>query len=99
MSRFHTLLALAGTATAAALALSFAPAAGAATGGYVALGDSYSSGVGAVLHQLQRLLRPQPQRLPGAVRRRPPPELLRLVACSGAKTTDVNSNQLSALSS
>ncbi|MBB2893709.1 SGNH/GDSL hydrolase family protein [Flexivirga oryzae] len=87
---------------ATALAMSFVPAlaANAATVNYVALGDSYSSGVGAGDYIGSS----------GSCDRSPnaysalwadahDPSSYKSVACSGAKTSDVIANQLSALSS
>ncbi|HEX5309307.1 MAG TPA: SGNH/GDSL hydrolase family protein [Solirubrobacteraceae bacterium] len=87
-----------GGAIAMALAV-FGPAAVAAAQQYVALGDSYSSGVGSRVFYEE----------PGECDRSPyayGPKIaanrgytLNFEACSGAKTTEVNSNQLSHLSS
>ena len=67
---------------------------------YVALGDSYASGVGAGSYTTQsgscmRSTKAYPRLWANAHA----PASFRFVACSGAKTTDVNANQLSALSS
>jgi lysophospholipase L1-like esterase len=72
----------------------------AATVRYVALGDSYSSGVGAGSYidssgDCLRSTKAYSQLWANAHS----PASYRSVACSGAKTTDVNANQLSALSS
>lgn len=100
MSRFRSLLAAAGAATAAVLALTMAPAAGAATGGYVALGDSYSSGVGAGSYiSSSGSCDRSPNAYSALYNNAHHPSSYASVACSGAKTTDVNANQLSALSS
>jgi len=87
-----------GAAIAFALAV-LVPAATAAAQQYVALGDSYSSGVGSRVFYEE----------PGECYRSPDaygPKIaaakgytLNFEACSGAKTTDVNANQLSNLSS
>jgi lysophospholipase L1-like esterase len=76
-----------------------APAAAASASQYVALGDSYSSGVGTRVFYTES----------GSCKRSPeayPPKVasqkgytLSFQACSGAKTTDVNANQLGTLSS
>ncbi|HEY0166806.1 MAG TPA: SGNH/GDSL hydrolase family protein [Jatrophihabitans sp.] len=76
--------------------LTAAPA-NAITGGYVALGDSYSSGVGSGSESGGCLQ--SPTAYPGLWNAAHHPSSYRMVACSGAKTTDVNANQLSALSS
>ena len=77
-----------------------APAQAASTVRYVALGDSYASGVGAGSYTVrERLLPAQHQGLPRPVgRRQRPPPRTPSVACSGATTTSVTSSQLSALS-
>ena len=67
---------------------------------YIALGDSYSSGVGAGSYTSEsgdclRSTKAYSQLWATAHA----PASYRSVACSGAKTTDVNANQLSALSS
>jgi hypothetical protein len=76
-----------------------APAAVASASQYVGLGDSYSSGVGTRVFYSES----------GSCKRSPeayPPKVasergytLSFQACSGAKTTDVNANQLGTLSS
>src|SRR4051794_24238350 len=71
--------------------------ANAMAGGYVALGDSYSSGVGSGSESGSCLQ--SPTAYPGLWNSAHHPSSYRMVACSGAKTTDVNANQLSALSS
>jgi lysophospholipase L1-like esterase len=76
------------------------PAAQAATVNYVALGDSYSSGVGSGSYTSEsgsclRSTLAYSQLWTNAHG----PTSYRSVACSGAKTTDVNANQLGALSS
>jgi lysophospholipase L1-like esterase len=75
------------------------PAAAASASQYVGLGDSYSSGVGTRVFYSES----------GSCKRSPeayPPKVaaakgytLSFQACSGAKTTDVNANQLGTLSS
>jgi lysophospholipase L1-like esterase len=84
----------------AAVLVAAAPAASAAGARYVALGDSYSSGVGAGSYTAEsgscdRSTNAYPQLWANAHA----PASYVSVACSGAKTTDVNANQLSALSS
>lgn len=73
--------------------------AGAAALNYVALGDSYASGVGSGSYLASsgdclRSTRAYPQLWANAHQ----PSSYTSVACSGAKTTDVTANQLSALS-
>lgn len=86
-------------ATVAAIIVG-APAAQAAGANYVALGDSYASGVGSGSYTsesgscLRSTLAYSQLWANGHA-----PASYRSVACSGAKTTDVNANQLSALSS
>jgi lysophospholipase L1-like esterase len=77
-----------------------APSAAATTVNYVALGDSYSSGVGAGSYTSSsgsclRSTNAYSQLWANAHS----PTSYVSVACSGAKTTDVNANQLSALNS
>ena len=72
----------------------------AATVNYVALGDSYAAGVGSGSYisssgSCSRSTLAYPQLWANAHA----PSSFNFVACSGAKTTDVNANQLSALSS
>jgi lysophospholipase L1-like esterase len=74
--------------------------ANAAVVNYVALGDSYASGVGSGSYTSEsgwclRSTKAYPQLWTNGHA----PSSFRFVACSGAKTTDVNANQLSALSS
>jgi lysophospholipase L1-like esterase len=76
------------------------PAAQAAGANYVALGDSYASGVGSGSYTSEsgscmRSTLAYPQLWTNGHA----PSSFKFVACSGAKTTDVNANQLSALSS
>jgi lysophospholipase L1-like esterase len=73
------------------------PPAAAATVNYVALGDSYSSGVGAG-GETGSCLR-SPHAYPQLWANAHAPTSFQFVACSGAKTTDVSANQISALSS
>ena len=94
----RSLLALAGAAVSlATTAMLMAAPANAMTGGYVALGDSYSSGVGSGSETGSCLQ--SPTAYPGLWNSAHHPSSYKMVACSGAKTTDVNANQLSALSS
>jgi len=95
-TRFALLVALASALT---LTLGVSPAA-AATVNYVALGDSYSSGVGSGSYTSSsgsclRSTLAYSQLWANAHA----PSSYVSVACSGAKTTDVNANQLSALNS
>ena len=76
------------------------PSAAAAGANYVALGDSYASGVGSGSYTSEsgsclRSTLAYPQLWTNGHA----PSSFKFVACSGAKTTDVNANQLSALSS
>jgi len=101
MFRARSLLGLAGAAVAATVSLALVPAsAGAATGGYVALGDSYSSGVGAGNYiSSSGSCDRSPNAYSALYNNAHHPSSYVSVACSGAKTTDVNANQLAALSS
>src|SRR5579875_1240889 len=83
-----------------AVSVALAPSANAATVNYVALGDSYSSGVGAGSYisssgSCDRSTKAYPALWAAANH----PTSYTSVACSGAKTTDVIANQLPALSS
>ncbi|HET9102471.1 MAG TPA: SGNH/GDSL hydrolase family protein [Solirubrobacteraceae bacterium] len=91
-------LALLGALTVATVAGWALPAIAAAAPGYVALGDSYSSGVGTRVYYSDGT---SCERSPDAY----PPKIsaargyaLSFQACSGAKTGDVNSSQLGPLS-
>ena len=76
-----------------------APAAVAAASQYVALGDSYSSGVGTrVFYSESGSCKRSPEAYPPKVASQKG-YTLSFQACSGAKTTDVNSNQLGTLTS
>ncbi|WP_306213939.1 SGNH/GDSL hydrolase family protein [Actinoplanes sp. RD1] len=72
------------------------PAVAAATGDYVALGDSYSSGVGAP-GQTGSCSR-SPSSYPGLFAAAHDPASYTLVACGGATTDTLRATQLSALS-
>lgn len=85
---------------AVGLALTGATSANAATGGYVALGDSYSSGVGAGSYisssgSCDRSTNAYPYLWNAAHS----PSSFSFLACSGATTDDVLANQLGSLSS
>lgn len=98
--RMRPLFALAGAATALALtALLTAAPASAMTGGYVALGDSYSSGVGAGSYTAESGSCDRSTNAYSALwNAAHHPSSYVSVACSGATTSTVNSSQLSALS-
>ncbi|WP_091613022.1 SGNH/GDSL hydrolase family protein [Micromonospora mirobrigensis] len=98
-SRLVTLALSAATSLAAVFALA-TPALAAPTDQYVALGDSYASGVGAGSYttesgSCQRSTNAYPALYNAYVQ----PASYRSVACSGARTTDVINSQLGALSS
>ncbi|MGI5240589.1 SGNH/GDSL hydrolase family protein [Dactylosporangium sp. CA-139066] len=98
-SRLVTLTLSMAAALTAVLAAA-APASAAAADRYVALGDSYASGVGADGYtsesgSCQRSV----NAYPALYNARDKPASYRSVACSGATTADVINNQLSALSS
>ncbi|MFG2405029.1 SGNH/GDSL hydrolase family protein [Streptomyces brevispora] len=85
---------------AAAAALGMAQPASAATGGYVALGDSYSSGVGAGSYLSDSgACRRSTNAYPYLWAAANSPSSFNFVACSGATTSSVASSQLGALSS
>jgi lysophospholipase L1-like esterase len=99
-SRYARLALIAATACAAAvpLVLVATPASAQTAVNYVALGDSYSSGVGAGSYSggsCERSSNAYPQLWANAHAG----TTLSFVACSGATTSDVVSSQLSALSS
>jgi len=76
-----------------------APAAVASASQYVGLGDSYSSGVGTrVFYESSGSCKRGPEAYPPKVASQKG-YTLSFQACSGAKTTDVNANQLGTLSS
>ncbi|MFJ8882548.1 SGNH/GDSL hydrolase family protein [Streptomyces sp. NPDC102402] len=87
-------------AIAAVAALGVAQPASAAGGNYVALGDSYSSGVGAGSYTSESgdCLR-STKAYPYLWKNANNPSSFTFVACSGATTSSVSSGQLSALSS
>ncbi len=92
--------ALLSIAVAALCVLTGMPSAQAAGANYVALGDSYAAGVGSGSYistsgSCSRSTLAYPQLWANAHA----PASFKFVACSGAKTTDVNANQLSSLSS
>ena len=70
-----------------------APAAGSADT-YVALGDSFSSGVGTNSYTLSSSCRRGVYAYPWLVAQQRPNTSLTFVACSGARTTDVMANQI-----
>lgn len=77
-----------------------APAHASATDRYVALGDSYASGVGAGSYTSESgACKRSNNAYPALYNANVRPASYRSVACSGATTTDVINNQLSALSS
>jgi lysophospholipase L1-like esterase len=83
----------------AVLAAVLIPAASAAASQYVALGDSYSSGVGTrTFYEESGSCKRSPKAY-GPLVAAANGYTLSFQACSGAKTTDVNSNQLGTLSS
>ncbi|MEU8003105.1 SGNH/GDSL hydrolase family protein [Catellatospora sp. NPDC049111] len=99
-SRLLTFTASLATAFTVLVALAATPAQAASTVRYVALGDSYSSGVGAGSYtsesgSCQRSTKAYPALWAAANA----PASYAFVACSGATTTSVTSSQLSALSS
>ncbi|HWG09289.1 MAG TPA: SGNH/GDSL hydrolase family protein [Solirubrobacteraceae bacterium] len=83
----------------AVLAAVLIPAAAAAASQYVALGDSYSSGVGTrTFYEESGSCKRSPKAY-GPLVAAAKGYTLNFEACSGAKTTDVNANQLGKLSS
>lgn len=91
---------IAATTALAAAAIGAAIPAKAATVNYVALGDSYSSGVGAGNYYASSgSCDRSPNAYPALWAAANSPASFTFAACSGAKTTDVINSQLSALSS
>jgi lysophospholipase L1-like esterase len=73
------------------------PAAGG--GGYAALGDSYSSGVGTGSYTLDSACKRSVYAYPYLYAQKHPGTSLAFVACSGAKTSDVLATQIQAVTS
>jgi hypothetical protein len=82
-----------------ALALCGVLAAAASADNYVALGDSYSAGTGTRDYSLNSTCNRGPYAYPYLIKQDRPNTNLNFVACSGAKTTDVMNNQISAVTS
>jgi len=66
---------------------------------YVALGDSFSSGVGTGSYTLSSSCKRSVYAYPYLVSQQRPDTALSFVACSGAKTTDLMANQIQAVTS
>ena len=75
------------------------PASAASADNYVALGDSYSSGVGTNSYTLSSSCLRSTYAYPYLLSQQRANTSLNFVACSGAKTTDVMANQISAVTS
>jgi lysophospholipase L1-like esterase len=73
------------------------PAAAASADNYVALGDSYASGVGTNSYTLSSSCLRSTYAYPYLLSQQRPNTSLNFVACSGATTTDVMNNQISAV--
>jgi GDSL-like Lipase/Acylhydrolase family len=73
------------------------PAGAAAADRYVALGDSFASGVGTGSYMLSSSCRRSVYAYPYLVSQQRPDTTLDFVACSGARTTDVMANQIQAV--
>jgi lysophospholipase L1-like esterase len=87
------------TAVAAATAIGLAAPASAAAGRYVALGDSYSSGTGAGSYGSSGSCKRSANSYPQLWANANAPSSFAFVACSGAVTSDVLNNQISAVTS
>ena len=83
----------------AIVAFVLAPAGSALADNYVALGDSYSSGTGTNSYTLSSSCLRSVYAYPYLVASQRPNTSLNFVACSGATTTDVMNNQISAVNS
>ena len=84
-------------ALACALFALAAPAGAGAVDRYVALGDSFSSGVGTGSYTLSSSCRRSVYAYPYLVSQQRPNTALDFVACSGATTSDVMANQIQAV--
>ncbi len=93
----HVLRRLAPIVGALVLALSLAATASADL--YTALGDSYSSGTGTGSYTLSSSCQRSVYAYPYLVSQQRANTTLSFLACSGAKTTDVNSSQIPSMSS
>jgi lysophospholipase L1-like esterase len=82
-----------------ALALCLSLAGVASADLYTALGDSYSSGTGTGSYTLNSSCQRSVYAYPYLVSQQRANTTLSFLACSGAKTTDVNSSQIPSLSS
>lgn len=104
MRRSTLLAGVLGVVAAAATTLGTAGLAGASgfphapSTNYVALGDSYSSGVGAGTYDLDATCERGSAAYPALYAAATAPRSFSFVACSGATATDIESGQLSALS-
>lgn len=90
---------LAGAAVAVAVTFGGAGPANAATGtSYVALGDSYSSGVGSGAYDLDATCQRSSSAFPALYDAAQSPRSFTFAACTGATATDIENSQLAALS-
>ncbi len=89
---------LTGALTAAAVTLGSAGLAHASGTAYVALGDSYSSGVGSGTYDLDATCDRGSSAFPALYDAATSPGAFAFAACTGATATDIENNQLSALS-
>lgn len=94
---FHRLAV--GVAVVAVAAVGLATPASAAAGKYVALGDSYSSGTGAGSYGNSGACKRSANSYPQLWANANAPSAFAFVACSGAVTSDVLNNQVSAITS
>ena len=99
MRRSTLLAGLLSLSTAVVVVLGSATAANASSYSYVALGDSYSSGVGSGSYDLSSSCDRSSNAYPALYNSATSPSSFTFVACSGAKATDIESSQLSSLSS
>jgi lysophospholipase L1-like esterase len=86
-------------ALACSLFVLVAPAGAAAADRYVALGDSFSSGVGTGSYTLSSSCRRGVYAYPYLISQQRPNTALDFVACSGATTSDLMANQIQAVTS
>ena len=99
MRRSSVLAGLLSLATATAVMFGTAAAANASSYNFVALGDSYSSGVGSGSYDLSSSCDRSSHAYPALYNSATSPSSFTFVACSGATASDIESSQLSSLSS
>lgn len=99
MRRSSVFAGVVGVVTMTASVFGTAAIANASSTTYVALGDSYSSGVGAGSYDLSSSCERSSAAYPALYNSATSPSAFTFVACSGATASDIESSQLSSLSS